>query len=177
VRLRNLALTRRAFLAAAAAAGAGCGSGGAAPGYRVLTAGEVAALEAWCDALIPPDQDAGAADAAVPRFIDIQLTRKFRKLLPKYRKALAAFALWRSKAPGAPVEKLLILMEKGKAPVEHFEDGGKDAFEMVLAHSMQGFYGSPRHGGNRDYASWRMLGVPLSPVRGREQYTIEGRRS
>ncbi len=43
---------------------------------------------------------------------------------------------------------------------------------MVLAHTMQGFYGSPRHGGNRDYASWRMLRVPASPVRGRIQYDL-----
>ncbi len=45
---------------------------------------------------------------------------------------------------------------------------------MVLDHCMQGFYGSPRHGGNKDYASWRMLGVPVSPVRGRQHYTAEG---
>jgi hypothetical protein len=24
---------------------------------------------------------------------------------------------------------------------------------------MQGFYGSPTHGGNRDEASWKMLGI------------------
>jgi len=64
-------------------------------------------------------------------------------------------------------------MEKGEAPRQLFADGGKDAFEMVLAHTMQGFYGSPRHGGNRDYVSWTMLGVPPMPVRGREQYEIE----
>jgi gluconate 2-dehydrogenase gamma chain len=30
---------------------------------------------------------------------------------------------------------------------------------MVVDHTMQGFYGSPAHGGNRDEASWKMLGV------------------
>jgi hypothetical protein len=32
---------------------------------------------------------------------------------------------------------------------------------------MAAYYGDPRHGGNRDYASWRMLRVPVAPVRGR----------
>ena len=41
---------------------------------------------------------------------------------------------------------------------------------MVVAHTMQGFYGSPRHGGNREAMSWRMLGVPDPPVRGRAPY-------
>jgi gluconate 2-dehydrogenase gamma chain len=32
-------------------------------------------------------------------------------------------------------------------------------FEMLIDHTMQGFYGSPAHGGNRDGASWKMLGI------------------
>jgi hypothetical protein len=32
---------------------------------------------------------------------------------------------------------------------------------------MMGFYGDPRHGGNKDRVAWRMLGVPDPPVRGR----------
>jgi hypothetical protein len=32
---------------------------------------------------------------------------------------------------------------------------------------MQGYYGSPRHGGNKNWASWRMLKIPTAPVRGR----------
>jgi len=30
-----------------------------------------------------------------------------------------------------------------------------------------GFYGDPRHGGNKDRVSWRMLGVADPPIRGR----------
>ena len=32
-------------------------------------------------------------------------------------------------------------------------------FQMVVDHTMQGFYGSPKHGGNRGEASWKMLGI------------------
>jgi gluconate 2-dehydrogenase gamma chain len=34
---------------------------------------------------------------------------------------------------------------------------------------MQGFYGSPRHGGNRDYLSYRMLGIDYPQVIGRNR--------
>jgi gluconate 2-dehydrogenase gamma chain len=37
----------------------------------------------------------------------------------------------------------------------------------VCDHCMQGYYGSPRHGGNRDFASWKMLGLPYPQVVGR----------
>jgi gluconate 2-dehydrogenase gamma chain len=45
----------------------------------------------------------------------------------------------------------------------------KDAefFNLIRTHTMQGFYGDPRHGGNRDEVSWKMLGMPCPPVRGR----------
>ena len=39
-------------------------------------------------------------------------------------------------------------------------------------HTMEGYYGSPRHGGNRDAASWHMLGLAEPPLRGRAQYDL-----
>jgi hypothetical protein len=41
---------------------------------------------------------------------------------------------------------------------------------MVITHTMQGFYGDARHDGNRDAVSWRMLGIPIIPIRGRDHY-------
>jgi gluconate 2-dehydrogenase gamma chain len=40
-------------------------------------------------------------------------------------------------------------------------------FALLREHTMMGFYGDPRHGGNKDRVSWRMLGVPDPPIRGR----------
>lgn len=135
-------------------------------------------LGAWVDTLIPPDEDPGARDAGVVRYIDLQLTRWFRRHREDYRAALARLDRWaRAKAdrpfaalPAATREEMLALMEQGAADRELFPDGGRSAFELVLAHAMQGFYGNPRHGGNRGYASWKMIGVPPMPVRGREHY-------
>lgn len=164
------------------AAAAGCGRRPeAAPGYRFLTPVEVETLGAWVDTLIPPDEDPGAREAGVVHYIDIQLTRWFRKHQPDYRAALAAIDRWARARHGrsfaalsmAEREQMLAGMEKGEAAREYFADGGRAAFELVLAHAMQGFYGSPRHGGNRGYASWKMIGVPPMPARGREHYVAQ----
>ncbi len=52
------------------------------------------------------------------------------------------------------------------------EREGTSFFRMVRDHTMQGFYGAPRHGGNQDAVSWQMLGVPNPPVRGRHHYDL-----
>ena len=56
------------------------------------------------------------------------------------------------------------------ALLESLEGSAKRFFSTVIAHTMQGYYGDPRHGGNRDAVSWRMLGVPAIPIRGRNRY-------
>ena len=50
------------------------------------------------------------------------------------------------------------------------EENSKEFFDLILAHTRQGFYGDPRHGGNRDRVSWKMVGLPFPPVRGRMHY-------
>jgi gluconate 2-dehydrogenase gamma chain len=53
--------------------------------------------------------------------------------------------------------------------LEDIENRSRVFFDLILAHTLQGFYGDPRHGGNRNMASWRMLGLACPPVRGRRQ--------
>jgi gluconate 2-dehydrogenase gamma chain len=111
----------------------------------------------------------------VVRYIDTQLTRKYRDLQGAYRTAIGNL----DRQAGRPFVELspdeqtalLAKLEKGEGAREIWgEGGGKPAFEMWLAHAQQGFYGNPRHGGNREFASWRMLNIPTIPVRGRLHY-------
>jgi gluconate 2-dehydrogenase gamma chain len=172
-------LKRRTFLSTAALAAAACNHRPAA--YRFFTPAEAATLGAWVDALIPADQDPGAWDAGVVNYIDRYLMRRFRKQQPAYRAALAAVDRMARAAGGKdfaalPFDErsaLLATLEDGQADRSLFPDGGKAAFNMVLDHTMQGYYGDPRHGGNKDYASWRMIGVPPMPVRGRLHYDVK----
>ncbi|HEY2018893.1 MAG TPA: gluconate 2-dehydrogenase subunit 3 family protein, partial [Bryobacteraceae bacterium] len=121
---------------------------------------------AICDQMIPPDQDPGGAWAGVANYIDRQLRGPFREFLTTYRQGLAeadrrAGGSFRSVSREQQFDVL--------TDMDH-DRGTRSFIALVAAHSIQGFYGSPRHGGNRDYCSWRMLGVPASPVRGRDQY-------
>jgi gluconate 2-dehydrogenase gamma chain len=160
--------SRRSFLAGAALGAAGCGQD---KGARLALTGEEArTLDAICDQLIPADQDPGAAATGAVVFIDRQLAGPYARYRPAYRDGLARTAALSHKMFGKPLNQLA--GEQRLAVVERLEDDARPFFEMVLAHTMQGFYGSPRHGGNRDYASWRMLRVPASPVRGRILYDL-----
>lgn len=147
--------------------------------WRFLRIEEARTLAAVCDRLIPPDADPGADWARVVNFIDLQLCGPYRDLRPVYRKGIGCLERASQKRfgkafPELPVdrqESLLAALERGEtaggiwnvvAPAEFFE--------VVLNHTMQGFYGDPRHGGNRERASWKMLQLPYPPVRGRQRY-------
>lgn len=174
--------SRRKFLktgATAALAGSAISCTGNKSGWECLTDEEAATVEAICGQLIPADQDPGAAWAGVVRFIDRQLAGFYKRHRQAYRDGLAAVNRTAMLLDGAPFAALpsakqadiLSAMEKRKAPPEAWgQQSARDFFDLILAHTMQGFYGSPRHGGNRDAVSWHMLGVSVFPVRGRAHF-------
>jgi len=53
-------------------------------------------------------------------------------------------------------------MEEGKAKFQDFD--AKLFFQRLLAITMEGFFSDPIYGGNRNKASWRMLGFPGLPA-------------
>ena len=177
-------LSRREFIqlatAAAAASGSVCCAGSRNP-WRFLRTREARTLAAICDQLIPPDQDPGADWAQVVNFIDIQLCGPFRELRTLYRDGLACvdetaraqFGKAFAEEEGEHQINLVLALEKGTAPKNIWKALDPRAFfETVLAHTMQGFYGDPRHGGNRAHSSWEMIGLSYPPVRGRLKYDV-----
>lgn len=158
-------MRRRKFLAAAASGvAAGCGARGS---YRVFSDGEAQTIDALLGWIIPSDDTPGAREAGVIHYIDRQLAGFYREHLPKYREGVAAAdrLAGGSFAAASP--------DRQRDAFQQLQRGETRAFfDLLVTHAMQGFYGNPRHGGNRDFASWRMLGIPPVPVRGREQYDL-----
>lgn len=176
-------LSRRGFLLAALglAVGSGIACTKADSAWRFLTVNEARTLAALCDQIIPPDEDPGGAWAGVGNYIDRQLCGPLRHLRSFYRSGIAAVEKssrilygsdFRRLSANRQVE-LLTLMEQGRAPAEAWTQiSSKDFFDLLLDQTMQGFYGDPRHGGNRQRASWKMLGIPYPQIRGRLHFDV-----
>jgi gluconate 2-dehydrogenase gamma chain len=170
-RAGNHGVRRRAFLGAGLSAvvfGPAVGCGGKAGARRFLSDEEARTLEAVCAQLIPADRDAGAREAGAANYIDIQLTRVFRKHRAAYRQGLAAIeAASRAKGGKAFAD---LTGEQQVEVLNGIEEKSPAFFELMLTHTRQGFYGDPRHGGNRNMASWKMVRLPFPQVRGRQHY-------
>lgn len=149
-------LKRRTVIAALAGAAVSC-RGTRSGELRFFTEAEARIVEAITAQLIPADQDPGAKEAGVVHYIDIQLATRFRKHRRTYREALARFP---QDFAGLPDAKQIEILNE----VEEHE---KAFFNLILTHTRQGFYGDPRHGGNRQMASWKMLRLATPPIRGR----------
>ena len=161
---------RRHFLhsaAVAVAAGAGAGCGRVNSSWRFFTEEEGETLAALCEQVIPGDQDPGAGWARTAYFIDRQMSLRYRGFRETYRSGLAAL----NEASRTRQQKRFVELSAGEqtALLQDFEKQNAAFFALAVTHTMQGFYGNPRHGGNRDAASWHMLGVPEPPVRGRRK--------
>jgi gluconate 2-dehydrogenase gamma chain len=178
-------LNRRAFLqaalaAAAAGAGVACSTRNGTP-WRFLTVDEARTLAAISDQIIPPDQDPGAGWAGVVNYMDRQLCGPFRNLQQTYRHGIAGVdqssRLIHGKAfadlDAQQQTDVLHRLEDGQAPGAIWKQASSSEFLAYLVdHTMQGYYGDPRHGGNREGASWKMLGLPYPPIRGRLRYDL-----
>jgi gluconate 2-dehydrogenase gamma chain len=147
--------------------------------YQFFSEAEAKSLIAICEQIIPRDDMPGATDAGVIFYIDRQLSGPLARHQQKYRLGLASVRKTCLQIYKVPFEELafeqqtdaLRRVEAGRVPPELWGDPSPQAFfGLVLDHTRQGFYGSPRHGGNRDYASYRMLGLAYPNLIGQNRY-------
>jgi gluconate 2-dehydrogenase gamma chain len=153
---------------------AACDSGSG--GWRAFTDAEAATLGAACDAIVPPDEDPGAAEAGVVAFVDRQLATREKDRRPLWRAGLRGLEATARRRHGRSFAELSLEARTGL--LRDVENGAVDAadwtgiaptefFALLRDYTLMGFYGDPRHGGNRDRVAWRMLGLPDPPIRGR----------
>jgi gluconate 2-dehydrogenase gamma chain len=178
-RVPQVVLTRRQFAVAGALSSAGAMIGcrdGAGGNWDFLSDRHARLLAVLCDQIIPADDFPSASQAGVVAYIDRQLARHYRTHQAAYQAGLEeADALNRVRFRCGLVDAT---PEQQRETVAALEKNNRVFFELLREHTMEGFYGSPRHGGNRDAVSWRMLGLPEPPLRGRAQYDLrKGDRS
>lgn len=173
-------ISRRNFIKmSAAGAGCLCITGCYNPPeshYYILTVDEAYLLDALADQIIPPDEFAGGKEAGVTGFIDKQLAGFYSDHIDLYRKCLAALDKTCKQAYGKDFPSLDFEIQTEY--LKEIERGGYDEgdwngyrpssfFNTLRNHCLQGYYGSPRHGGNKNYVSYRMMKLDYPLIIGR----------
>jgi gluconate 2-dehydrogenase gamma chain len=158
--------------------------------YLFFNASEAAFIEAACERLIPADEHgAGARAAGVPNYLDKQLGGAWGAGERLYRSGpwMAGSASQGYQLPFTPGELFhqalrainhdldsrgtpfsRMAPEAQDAYLKSLEDGNADLngvpsgvfFAMLLQMTVEGFFGDPVYGGNRDMVAWRMIGFP-----------------
>jgi len=143
---------------------------------------QLATLEALCDRLIPADDDPGATEAGVARYIDAQLgyppVQSFAPLVKHGLRQVDFISrkLHRRHFAQLSAKKrdhVLRFLQKSK------RFGGRHTgqrfFTVMVALSLEGYLSDPVYGGNRGQVGWKLMGHqqqhprPRRPYRGRQK--------
>ncbi len=148
--------------------------------WRFLNEEEISLLDAIVEQIIPTDEFPGGKWANVSNFIDKQLDSYYKRYQAAYRAGLAAIEKSVQEMKGKKFEDLsfseqtgiLEKMEANEFSGDYWKDHSPSGFfDLMRQHSLQGFYGSPGHGGNRDFISYKMIGLDYPNVIGQNRYT------
>lgn len=148
--------------------------------WRFFSDSEASLVEQITAQIIPTDDDAGAVEAGCVNFIDRQLAGEYRRFQNDYRSGLAHLqktcdALYKRSFGELSWEeqtRLLESVENSQVPAALWpEVSPQRFFSLIRDHTLQGFYGSPRHGGNKNYVSYKMLGLDYPHILGQNRYT------
>ncbi|NJK84840.1 MAG: gluconate 2-dehydrogenase subunit 3 family protein [Bacteroidales bacterium] len=143
-----------------------CSNRSSSSKWLFFTNEEADLVESIIEQIIPTDDWPGAREAGVAHFIDKQLRGPYLRFQEKYRVGLDAVQLTCNELYSKDFQQLtteeqvqfLKKMETGELTFSQ-KDGKQNSlsagefFSLIRDHTMQGFYGSPRHGGNKDYVS------------------------
>ena len=111
--------------------------------------------------MIPCAREAGAA-----RYIDRALGDALASSREAYVAGLAALNSYAERTAGQPFSKLepemqdALLGELERNRVAGFAPDSLTFFNLVLQHTLEGTFGDPHYGGNRDFIGWELIGYP-----------------
>jgi gluconate 2-dehydrogenase gamma chain len=147
-----------------------------------LSADQTAVLRAIVARLVPADAngpsgtDAGAA-AYIEKALTGGLAGGLKKLAPFYSGGLSAVDAYANSAYGAPFTALppdkqdAVLADVESDKATGFTPSSSAFFMAIHEHTLQGMFGDPVYGGNKNFAGWDLVGYPgvRMPVPAREQ--------
>lgn len=144
----------------------------------MLNPREWSTLEAVCARILPTDDTPGATEAHVINFIDFQLTTPLvAPFLPAFRRLARMLHARARKAgvgsfaalPEATQDRLLENIQSAHVG----RVSGARVFRALVSLVLEGTFGDPIYGGNRDKLGWKLIGFtpqqpgPTCPYTGR----------
>ncbi|MCG2589885.1 gluconate 2-dehydrogenase subunit 3 family protein [Rhodohalobacter sulfatireducens] len=140
--------------------------------YDVLTREEADIMDLLADCMVPPDDFAGGKEAGVTNFIDQQISRNgyLTEDRDLYKTCLPAL----NRTPLKEYKKHFLTLDRD-ARIEYLKKLERGFYDHSTAEEiwepfipshffakmrdqcLMGFYGSPKHGGNNNYVSYRMI--------------------
>jgi gluconate 2-dehydrogenase gamma chain len=133
-----------------------------AAGCKFFTITQAALLESIAEQIVPADAAPGAKAAGVIFYIDGVLAGPYGKFYrSRYEEGLPMIDAVSQKRFGNTFMSLASEQQSEILKALQSPDTGEAEHEflgLLLRHIMEGYYGDPEHGGNRDGASWKMIG-------------------
>ncbi len=130
-----------------------------------LTSKEIEILAAAAERIFPRTDTPGAIEIGALDYIRIALAGDYASLLPFYRQGLRAIDEHARTRFGARFASLsgdeqdLILGEFESGAVPKFKKAA-EFFATLRSHVLEGVFGEPHYGGNKDMLGWRLVGFP-----------------
>ena len=136
--------------------------------------------------IIPADESCGGAtEAGVVNFIENWFSKYRPEEYDGFLKNLRAFQAMSAAELGkdfqdadfAAQNKLLLSAERGEIKSGKMSgEKQREFFDKILSLTMYGFYGAPRHGGNKNAMSFKMMGWDNPLVVGQNRYAKRASR-
>jgi gluconate 2-dehydrogenase gamma chain len=114
-------------------------------------------IEAIACQIIPDDATPGAGQAGVIWFIDGALAGYDRGQRELYERGLAETQTKRGEMFPGSTSIAALAQDQQIALLKAIEQ--TDFFRQVRRHTVLGFLGHPKYGGNREMAGWKLIGV------------------
>ncbi|HEY6346406.1 MAG TPA: gluconate 2-dehydrogenase subunit 3 family protein [Bryobacteraceae bacterium] len=162
-------LTRRTVIVTAAAAAfvplSAIRSAAQTPApQRVFSAEQKRTLEAFLDRLCPKDElGPGAVEIGAQDYIEVQLGDYLAPEKQTFLDGLAAVDAYARQSHGSPLadlspekrDQVLTDIDSGKAP-----QNARGFFNRARRLMLEGMFGDPHYGGNKNFAGWDLIGYP-----------------
>jgi len=122
-------------------------------------------VDAIAARILPATDTPGAVEAGAVFYIDRALAGPYSHQLSQYARGLRAldkhaktkFTVSFVKLGEDRRDSVLMDLESGK--IAELPNGG-EFFELLRTHILEGVFGEPSYGGNRDMIGWKLVGFP-----------------